>query len=164
VEHGESGRPLALAAPLSVSASLVRPPPTERGSVARIDLLEDRSGSYSLTIDADRREATLTRTFETRPPELVRVWLLPHDLWASAAPEPVALAIEPRPEDGSIAELSLRFRGELVGVAVDVRPRLRGDRIGFSNVIAAGGEVTVRGAADASEPGVSASPSARPGR
>ena len=159
IERDEEDRILPLTAPLLLSASLARPPRTEHGSVARVDLLEDRSGSYTLTIDADRREASLVRTFEAHDSELLRVWPLPHDVWAGAAPEHIEIAIEPRPEDGSVAELTLRIRDELVGVAVDVRPKLRGDRIGFSNVIAAGGELSVRGA-----PNVSASPSARPAR
>ena len=159
LQQQDEDRILPLAAPLQLSASLSRPSRTEQGEVARIDLLEDRSGSYTLTIDADRREALLVRTFETRERELLHLWPLPHDLWAGAAPEHIEIAIEPRPEDGSIAEVTLRVRDELVGVAVDLRPKLRGDRIGFSNVIAAGGELSVRGA-----PNVSASPSARPAR
>lgn len=159
LERDDEERVLPLAAPLVVSASLARPPHDEHGSVARFDLLEDRAGSYELSIDAERREASLVRTFESGPPEVLRTWLLPHDLWASAEPERIDLAIDPRPEDGSVAELSLRWRGELVGVAVDVHPKLRGDRIGFTNVVAAGGELTVRGV-----PNVSASPSARPAR
>lgn len=159
LERDDDERVLPLAAPLSVSASLARPPPDEHGSIARIDVLEDRAGSYELSIDAERREASLARTFESGTSEVLRTWMLPHDLWVSSEPERIDLAIDPRPEDGSVAELSLRWRGELVGVAVDVHPKLRGDRIGFSNVVPAGGELTVRGV-----PNVSASPSARPAR
>ena len=148
---------LPFAAPIAVAGNISRPRSTNTGRVARIELLTDASGSYTLSIDADRREATLARRFDGRPPERLRVWPMPHDLWTSTTTEPLELAIEPHPEDGSVAELSLRVRNELVGVAVDVRPRLRGDRIGVSNVIAAGGELTARGV-----PNVSASPSARP--
>jgi hypothetical protein len=150
-------RIVALAPPLSISMNLARPARTERVSVARIRLLEDRSGSYSLEIDADRRLATLVRTFEARPPDLMSEWLLPHDLWVSDDVEPFALAIEPRPEDGGVAELTVYCRDEIVGVAVDVRPRSRGAAISLSNAAVAGGLLAVRGARD-----LSASPNARP--
>jgi|GEM_PF-1068286 len=159
LERDDEDQVLPLAAPLVLSASLARPPRTPEGCFARLELLEDRSGDYTLTIDADRKEATLVRTFDARAPELIDVWVLPHDFWDSTAPERIEIAIEPRPEDGSVAELTMRVRGELVGVAVDVRPRLRGDHIGFENVFAAAGELHVRGM-----PNVSASPSARPAR
>lgn len=159
VERDDDDRSMPLSVPLVVAASLSRPPVDEQGSIVRIDLLEDASGSYELIIDADRREASLVRTYKGRIPELLRVWPLPHDLWSSKTPEPFEMVIEPRPEDGSVAELALRLRGELVGVAVDVKPRLRGDRIGYSNMFAANGELMVRGLSS-----VSAFPNARPGQ
>jgi LmbE family N-acetylglucosaminyl deacetylase len=150
-------RVVSLVPPLSFSMNLARPAPTDRGSVARIGLLEDSSGSYALAIDADRRSATLVRTFEARPPELLREWLLPHDLWASGYVERIALAMEPRPEDGGVAELTLECRDAIVGVAVDVRPRLHGEAISVLNAPTIAGVLTVHGAPD-----LSAFPSARP--
>jgi LmbE family N-acetylglucosaminyl deacetylase len=150
-------RIVALGPPLSVSINLARPTPTERGSVARLGLLEDRSGSYSLALDADRRRATLVRTVEAGPPNLTREWLLPHDLWASGNVERFSLAIERRPEDGGVAELTLYCRDEIVGVAVDVRPRSRGAEISVLNAKTADGVLEVHGA-----PNLSASPNARP--
>ncbi len=158
LEHDDEERVLPLAAPLVVSGALARPPRTDEGCFTRLELLEDRTGNYTLTIDADRKEATLVRTFDSRPPEVVDVWVLPHDFWASSDPERIEIAIEPRPEDGGVAELTMRVRDELVAVAVDVRPKLRGDRIGFENVFAVG-ELSVGGL-----PNLSASPSARPAR
>jgi hypothetical protein len=152
-------RAVALGAPLSVSMNLARPERTERGNIARIGILEDRSGSYSLAIDADRRRATLVRTFEARPPELLIEWFLPHDLWSSGDMEPIALAIAPRGEDGGVAELTMYCRDEIVGVAVDVHPRSRGAGISLFNAATSGGVLTVRGAQD-----LSASPNARPSR
>jgi hypothetical protein len=71
--------------------------------------------------------------------------------------ERIALAIEPRPEDGGVAELTLYCRDEIVGVAVDVRPRWRGAELSVFNVKTADGMLTMHGAPD-----VSAFPNARP--
>ncbi len=150
-------RLVALVPPLSFSMNLARPSLTERGRVARIGLLEDSSGSYALSIDADRRSARLVRTFEARPPEILREWLLPHDLFASGDGEHIALAMEPRPEDGGIAELTLECRDAIVGVAVDVRPRFQGATMSVSNAPTVDGVLTMHGA-----PNLNASPSARP--
>jgi LmbE family N-acetylglucosaminyl deacetylase len=156
VGHDER-RPVALRAPFAVSAHLTRPEQRAGGRVARLRVLEDQSGSYELSIDADRRTATLVRRVEGAASELLREWPLPHDLWEASPVEHVRFTIQPRPDDGDVAELILRLRHEMVGVAVDVHPRLRGDQISISNLATDDGEITVRGV-----PEVSASPSARP--
>jgi LmbE family N-acetylglucosaminyl deacetylase len=150
-------RIVSLVPPLSFSMNLARPAPTDRGRIARVGLLEDGTGSYSLAIDADRRLATLLRTFEARPPEVLHEWFLPHDLWSSDDAEPIALAIEPRPEDGGVAELTLQCRDVIVGVAVDVHPRSRGATVSVFNAATTDGVLTVQGTPD-----LSAFPSVRP--
>ncbi len=142
----EAPRSVAHEAPFSLSAELLRPRPTAQGSVARFEILADPTGHYALTVDADRRVAALTRHFEGRPPLAMQDWLLPHDMWSGEGVERVELSVELRPEDGGVAELSLWCRGDLVGVAVDPAPRLRGDAIVLANVATTDGTLALRAA------------------
>lgn len=72
------------------------------------------AGGYVLEIG--EREARLRRATGAS----FRAWPLPDDLWERAAAQPFAVAVEPKPEDGPVTEVSVACRGELVGVAVDV--------------------------------------------
>jgi LmbE family N-acetylglucosaminyl deacetylase len=73
------------------------------------------AGGLVLDLDATRKEARLSRGSV-----LLKTWPLPHDLWGDVAEEDFELAIDPRPEDGPVREVSLRWGGRLIGVAIDV--------------------------------------------
>lgn len=78
-------------------------------------------GPYRLDIDADRGQATLTRTSGTHAASVLQEWPLAHDLWSARTPEVFELEFASRPHEGVVTEVTLRVRDEIVGVAVDVR-------------------------------------------
>jgi LmbE family N-acetylglucosaminyl deacetylase len=111
---------IAMSLPLAIDVRLAR-------GATRLDFFEDASGGYALEIDAARGEARWLRRVAGRAtPAVLAAWPLPDDLWAESAEEPFALRVDPRPDDGGVAELALSLRGELWGEAVDVRPRIAG--------------------------------------
>jgi LmbE family N-acetylglucosaminyl deacetylase len=63
--------------------------------------------------------------------EVLRRWALPRA--AAPARHAVEVAIDLRPDDGGVAEITLRRDGEVLGVAVDPRPVLSGTSIAVSN-------------------------------
>lgn len=70
---------------------------------------------YVLELDAAHKEARLLRGSLVQ-----KTWPLPHDLWTDVDEEAFELAVEPHPEDGPVREVSLRWGGRLIGVAIDV--------------------------------------------
>jgi hypothetical protein len=93
------------------------------GGTVRLSALADATGDYTVEIDANRLEVRLLRTYADRAPSRLNVWPLPHDVWQSGSSEPFELLAEQRSEDGPVAELTLRCRGEVMGVAIDLYPR-----------------------------------------
>jgi hypothetical protein len=71
-------------------------------------------------------EARLSRKGAARPR---KIWRLPHDLFR-AGPETFELEAHTRPEDGSMAEITLTNRGRLLGIAV-VREKKDGTASGL---------------------------------
>jgi LmbE family N-acetylglucosaminyl deacetylase len=106
--------------PLSVAFDWPKPQPA-------VEVLADAdgAGSYRLAYDGDQGAAVLSR-IERGASRAVKTWLLPHDLWQASDRERVELRFEGRAHDGDVAEIALRVRRELVGVAVDVHPRRTG--------------------------------------
>lgn len=98
-------------------------------SRARAELLSSSAGSYELVFERAPLAVTLFRNASGRAPLRLEIWPLPHDAGHGAAFE---LSVEPRPEDGEIAELTLRLNGEFIGQAVDVRPLVRGSSLRLS--------------------------------
>ncbi len=78
------------------------------GSTLALDV-----GEHRLEVDPANHEATLRRSGQVR-----EVWPLAHDLWRTGA-EPFTLEVDSRADD-AVVEITLRVRGEVVGVAIDV--------------------------------------------
>ena len=140
----------------------IAPPLTVHGKIAQgplaLGVLEDVSGGYVLEMDPKRIEARLVRTFGGARDRLVlKVWPLPYDLWSGSPDKTFDLEIEPRKEDGAVAELSLSVQDQLVGEAIDVEPRKRGEWLSLDYPDASGGPSDVAVAIRS----ISASPSAR---
>lgn len=118
--------------PFFVTGSFARP--GDAGGLIRLRFLGDASGAYLLELDANRVEARLLRArgaSEASEPSLLKTWPLPHDVWRARSLESFAIGVERRPQD-DVVEISLSCRGEIVGVAVDVRPEPRGEWIEIS--------------------------------
>jgi len=82
--------------------------------------LSETTDAYDVIVDTTRRQAECRRRGEEAP---LQTWPLPFDLWTKDDDEEdFALAIDPRPEDGNVVEISVRWGESLVGVAVDARP------------------------------------------
>lgn len=79
------------------------------------DGLRTTIDGLSLELDPTKKEARLSRGAL-----LLKTWPLPHDLWGDVPEEAFEVTIDPRPEDGPVREVSLRWGGRLIGVAIDV--------------------------------------------
>jgi len=125
------GVPAALATLGAITVAMRLPWPNRGGDVVTVHVLADASGAYVLSLDAKKRDATLRRVDASGTARLERRWPLPHDVWARASTpsEDVELAVESLPRDGGVAEVTLRMRGVIVGVAVDVHPRTNGESL-----------------------------------
>jgi LmbE family N-acetylglucosaminyl deacetylase len=145
-----SSRAVAHAAPLSIAARVREPPqgPDVERRVLSVSFLADGAGEYRLEIDAARREVRFLRRQATGPATVLQVWPMPHDAWSTAEAEEFEIEFEPIPEDGPVAEVTLRLRGQLLGVAVDASPRLSGASFAISGGAEPGRtEVVLRAAA-----------------
>jgi LmbE family N-acetylglucosaminyl deacetylase len=86
-------------------------------------------GRYRLDVDADRGQATLSRTEGTNGATVaLQEWPLSHDLWSARTPEIFELEVASRSPShqegdgaGAFTEVTLRLRDEIVGVAVDAQ-------------------------------------------
>lgn len=134
LRRGET-RTTPMSVPLAIALRL------GKGS-ARVDFLEDASGGYALEIDDAHRTARWIRNdADAKAPVVLADWPLPDDLWSEHGEESIELRLDARPEDGSVAELSFSLRGELWGVAVDVRPRASGHLLSVAGEPTKGDEV-----------------------
>lgn len=84
-----------------------------RRSGGRLSVPE--AAAYEVVVDGAKREAACEKNGK-----VLQVWPLPFDLWSDGdGEEAFEIEVDARPEDGAVVEISLRCRGELVGVAVD---------------------------------------------
>lgn len=99
---------------VALAASRARLPRAD----ARLVAAGEGAYGYAAEIDAARLEARLVRR---GPAEdvLLHVAPLPHDLWSTGAEEDFELRVDDVPED-HVNEVSLRCRGSLAAVAVDL--------------------------------------------
>lgn len=82
-------------------------------------VLTEAGEAYEVVVDTTHRQAECRRA---RDGVLLSTWPLPFDLWTTEEEEEeLTVAIEARPEDGDVVEVSLRWGEALVGVAVDPR-------------------------------------------
>ena len=106
--------------------------PTGDSGIVVLRVLEGPSGAYVLAIDRVQTEARLFRVRADGAALLLSTWLLAHDLWSVQESEPFTIAVEPRPQDGPVAEITLFHRQAMVGMTVDVDPRTRGESLSVS--------------------------------
>jgi hypothetical protein len=92
---------------------------------ARVELLFTGSDGYALELSRDALELKLWRT-QDGAGRLLGSWRLPHD---AGTAERFVLAVEPRPEDGGVAELTLWDARGVLGVAIDPEPLTHGEGV-----------------------------------
>lgn len=89
---------------------------------ATFEILASANGRYVVHVDDEDLE--LRRVGANGDELLLRRWPLPNAHEEDT--HDVSVRVDDRPDDGGIAEISLRYDGEFLGLAVDPRPLLRG--------------------------------------
>lgn len=87
-----------------------------------LELLAGESGRYA--IRSDGTGIVLRRVDARGESWEIRRWHLPRLPFDGI--HHVTIGVDDRPDDGGVAEISVRYDGELLGVAVDPKPVLRG--------------------------------------
>lgn len=84
---------------------------------------------YTVRITSDGLEL---RRVDATEDALLRRWILPET--PDLREHDVSILVDDRPDDGGVAEISIRRDDELLGIAVDARPLLQGARVAVRGV------------------------------
>jgi hypothetical protein len=107
---------------------------TEAEEESTLEIL--RAGEERYAVRTDAASLVLERHGAAGEVEVLRRWTLP--LTRAGARHDLEIAVDVRPDDGGVGEITLRRDGELFGVAIDPRPNVRGTSIAVRHAPSAG--------------------------
>lgn len=100
---------------------------------ATFEILVSTDGRYVVHVDDEDLE--LRRFGANGEDLLLRRWPLPNAHEKDT--HDVSVRVDDRPDDGGVAEISIRYDGELLGLAVDPRPLVQGTSVAVRGIVPA---------------------------
>lgn len=121
-EMGVARRDLAQRAPVRCRVA-------DAEEESSLEILRGEGQSYTVRTTAGA--LVLERHRAPAAVQVLRHWVLPRA--SGHGRHAIEIAVDVRPDDGGVAEITLRRDGDVLGVAVDPRPLLEGTSIAVSN-------------------------------